>query len=61
MIHGGICNVSRHTQLPATLLQDLSFIRGQETEFYAEGPYSGTPLRTLPARKKPLMKLGSEY
>jgi len=25
------------------------------------GPYSGTPFRTLPARKKPLIKLDSDY
>ncbi|WP_353119004.1 SEC-C domain-containing protein [Nitratidesulfovibrio sp.] len=61
MMHGGICNVSRHTMLPATLLADLAYDRGEDVEFYADGPYSGTPFRTLPARKKPLVKLGDEY
>src|SRR5690625_6400240 len=33
----------------------------EETEFFAEGDFAGTPYRTLPARKKPLIKLGSDY
>jgi len=61
MFRGGICNLSRHTSLPATLLEDLSYERGEETDFYAEGPYAGTPFRTLPARKRPLIKLGDDY
>lgn len=61
MFRGGICNVSRHTALPPTLLADLAYERGEDTEFFGDGPYSGTPFRTLPARKKPLIKLGDDY
>lgn len=61
MFRGGIANVSRHTKLPPTLLADLAYRRGEETEFFAAGDFAGTPYRTLPARKKPLIKLGSEY
>ena len=61
MFLGGIANVSRHTTLPSTLLADLAYRRGEETEFFAAGDYSGTPYRTLPARKKPLIQLGSDY
>lgn len=61
MFLGGIANVSRHTKLPAKLLADLAYQRGEETDFFAKGDYSGTPYRTLPARKKPLVKLGSDY
>ena len=61
LFRGGICNVSNHSNLPVLLLKDLSFERGEEKEFFAPGPYSGTPLRTLPARKKPLVKLNGEY
>lgn len=61
MFRGGIANVSRHTKLPPTLLADLAYRRGEETEFFAEGDFAGTPYRTLPARKKPLIQLGSEY
>ncbi|GGF67454.1 hypothetical protein GCM10007301_28940 [Azorhizobium oxalatiphilum] len=61
MFRGGIANVSRHTTLPSTLLADLAYRRGEETEFFAAGDFSGTPYRTLPARKKPLVQLGSDY
>lgn len=61
MFRGGIANVSRHTKLPPDLLADLAYQRGEETEFFAEGDYAGTPYRTLPARKKPLIQLGSDY
>lgn len=61
MVRGGIANVSRHTKLPPTLLADLAYQRGEETEFFAAGDFAGTPYRTLPARKKPLIQLGSDY
>ena len=61
MLRGGIANVSRHTKLPPDLLEDLAYQRGEETEFFVEGDYAGTPYRTLPARKKPLIQLGSDY
>ncbi|WP_241837202.1 YecA family protein [Salinivibrio sp. ML290] len=61
MLRGGTANVSRHTKLPLKLLADLSYRRGEETEFFAEGDFAGTPYRTLPARKKPLIKLGADY
>lgn len=61
MFRGGVANVSRHTKLPPTLLADLAYRRGEETEFFAAGNFAGTPYRTLPARKKPLIQLGSDY
>ncbi|WP_175684032.1 YecA family protein [Burkholderia cenocepacia] len=61
MFRGGIANVSRHTKLPPTLLADLAYQRGEETEFFAAGDFAGTPYRTLPARKKPLIQLESDY
>ena len=61
MLRGGISNVSRHTKLPSELLADLAYSRGEELDFFSEGDFSGTPYRTLPARKKPLIKLGEDY
>lgn len=61
MFRGGVANVSRHTNLPPTLLADLAYQRGEETEFFSAGDFAGTPYRTLPARKKPLIQLGSDY
>lgn len=61
MFEGGICNVSKHTKLPATLLEDLAYQPGAEAKFFEAGPLVGTPLRTLPARIRPLVKLGDDY
>jgi len=61
LLYGGLCNLSRHTKLPATFLEDLSFRRGENTEFFAPGPFCGTPLRTLPARIKPLVQLDDGF
>jgi SEC-C motif len=61
MLRGGVANVSRHTKLPPILLADLAYRRGEEIEFFAAGDFAGTPYRTLPARKKPLIQIGSDY
>ena len=61
MFYGGICNVSKHTKLPEPLLQDMAYEPGAEETFFAEGPFNGTPLRTLPARIRPLIKLADGY
>lgn len=61
MFRGGVANVSRHTDLPQELLADLAYERGEDKEFFAAGDHAGTPYRTLPVRKKPLIKLGQDY
>lgn len=59
LFQGGICNMSWSSGLPEALLADLAYRRGEDQEFFAPGEYRGTPLRTLPARKKPLITLES--
>lgn len=61
MFRGGNCNLSRHTDLPTALLEDLAFERGDYPDLFAAGPLSGTPFRTLPARMRPLVKLDGEF
>lgn len=61
MLRGGLCNLSRHTRLPTALLDDLAYSRGENSEFFSDGPFSGTPLRTLPARIRPLIHLADGY
>ena len=61
LLNGGICNMSRHTNMSEPLLQDLSYLPGENVEFLAEGELRGTPLRTLPALVKPGIKLGEDY
>ena len=55
---GGVCNLSRQSGLPAALLDDLSYAPGENTQFFAAGKFKGTPMRALPARSKPGIKLG---
>lgn len=61
MLFGGICNLSRHSELPRALLKDLSYEPGDNTDFFDGGPFSGTPMRRLPARIKPGIKLGEDF
>ena len=61
MFFGGTCNVSKHTKLPESLLQDMAYEPGTEKSFFAEGEFKGTPYRTLPARIRPLVKLEDGY
>lgn len=61
MLFGGTSNLSRHTEMTQPLLEDLCFLPGENTEFYGDGPFRGTPMRTLPARIKPGVKLGDEF
>jgi hypothetical protein len=61
LFEGGICNVSRQTKLSAALLEDMAYEPGAETKFFEVGPLAGTPLRTLPARVRPLVRLNKEY
>jgi hypothetical protein len=58
MLFGGVCNLSRHSGLPAALLDDLSYAAGENKDFFASGEFAGTPMRALPARSKPGIKLG---
>jgi len=61
LLDGGLCNLSAHTDLPITLLRDLSYEQGSDARFFAEGANAGTPLRTFPARVKPLLKLRGDF
>ena len=61
MLNGGICNLSRDAKLKQGVLEDLSFSRGENVEFLADGALRGTALRTLPALVKPGIRLGDEY
>jgi len=61
VFHGGICNLSRHSGFTAALLEDLSFRPGENAEFFGDGDFMGTPLRTLPGRVRPGIKLGGDY
>ncbi|CUH39175.1 preprotein translocase subunit SecA [Jannaschia seosinensis] len=62
LFRAGSQNATRRSGLPEALLADLSYARGEDVDFFAEGPLKGTPFRTLPVRKKPLIEIeGDQY
>jgi len=61
LFFAGNCDVGKTSGLPPSLLEDLSFARGEETLFFAEGPLRGTPMRRLPARERPLVRFNGSY
>ena len=54
-------DVAKVTNIPEKLLSSLSFSRGEDKEFFAEGEYRGWPLRIWPVFKKPFVKLNDKY
>ena len=61
LLRGGICSLSRHTNLTTLLLEDLSYVPGENSEFLAPGEFRATPFRAMPGLVKPGIKLGGEY
>jgi hypothetical protein len=61
MFNGGVFKLNKHSALPAKILDDLSFEPGTNIEFDDGSEVSGTPFKTLPARVRPAVKLGSDY
>lgn len=54
----GLYDVAANTNLPAALIDELSWSPGEETEFLAPGPFAGWPLRVWPTMKRPFIRLG---
>lgn len=54
-------DLAKVTDIPDKLLSSLSFSRGEDKEFFAEGEYRGWPLRIWPVFKKPFVKLNGKY
>ena len=49
------------TDLPVAFLDDFSWAPGQETDFLADGEFSGWPLRIQPIFRRPFLKLNDTY
>ncbi len=54
-------DLQKTTTLPRRLLDELSWSPGEEVEFFAEGAYSGWPLRVWPIFKRPFIRLDGRY
>ncbi len=61
MMFGGIFNLSKQTSIPQSLLGDLCYEAGSEDQFLDGSEFGGTPIQTLPARVRPLIKLDGDY
>jgi preprotein translocase subunit SecA len=57
-----IFDVEKNTALPKALLDALSYLPGEDTEFFAPGEFAGWPLRIWPVMRRPFVRLnGSTY
>ena len=54
-------NVQKTTALPEKLLERLSWLPGEDKDFFAEGEFCGWPLRIWPVFKRPFIGLGGRY
>ncbi|MDA0743219.1 MAG: SEC-C metal-binding domain-containing protein [Proteobacteria bacterium] len=53
----GLYDVAANTNLPAALINELSWSPGEEKEFLSTGPFAGWPLRVWPTMKRPFIRL----
>ena len=54
-------DVQKTTALPEKLLEKLSWLPGEDKDFFAEGEFRGWPLRIWPIFKRPFIRLGDRY
>ena len=54
-------DVKKSTNWPNDLIQDLSLEIGEDKLFLSEGEFCGWPIRTLPIKMKPFIKIGEIY
>ena len=57
----GNFDVQRNSSLPITLLDELSWRPAEETESFRSGDERGWPLRLLPWRQRPFLKINDRY
>jgi preprotein translocase subunit SecA len=55
----GLFDISKNTNLPQRLVDELSWSPGEDVEFLAPGPFAGWPLRVWPTMKRPFIRLDS--
>ena len=56
-----LCDVQKTTTLPEKLLERLSWLPGEDKDFFAAGELCGWPLRIWPIFKRPFIRLGDRY
>jgi hypothetical protein len=61
MLFMDLFDVQKVASLPESLLRELAWLPGEDTEFFAEGPFRGWPLRIWPIFKRPFLRVGDSY
>ncbi|MXX80321.1 MAG: hypothetical protein F4Y69_04700 [Chloroflexi bacterium] len=61
--HGpGVFDIGENTTLPESLLRDLSWTPGEDSEFFGSGDeHPGSPLRSWPIFRRPFIHIGGRY
>ncbi len=54
-------DVQKLTNLPERLLDELSWLPGEEKDFFADGEFRGWPLRIWPVFKRPFIRLEGRH
>ena len=54
-------DVQETTDLPEKLLEQLSWLPGEDKDFFANGEFCGWPLRIWPVFKRPFIRLEGQY
>ncbi len=54
-------DVQKATAWPVSLLNELSWKLGEETEFFMPGQFSGWPFRMLPVHRRPFLQFEGRY
>lgn len=54
-------DVRKVTGLPESLLRELAWKPGEETDFFAAGEYAGWPLRRLPIEIRPFINIDNNF
>lgn len=56
----GLFDVAANTKLPESLVDELTWSPGEETEFFSPGPFAGWPLRIWPTMRRPFIRLNGQ-
>jgi hypothetical protein len=54
-------DLEKLTKFPSKLLRELSWEPGEERNFFEPGEYCGWPLRLLPIKLRPFLRIDSKY
>ena len=54
-------DLEKVTEIPRSMLDELSFEQGQDVDFFSDGEFKGWPLRVWPIFRRPFVKLNGQY